>query len=219
MKIAVITCRAYSDAWQPFTQLFYKFWPDCPYELGIYHDRPGETWCSVIARTALDSSEELLILQEDFFLTAPTQQSLVEHGLKLLNETGAGCVRLYPCPGGIKEFGDPYFAIVPRGTRFRISCQAGIWNKDFLYRVACGSMSTTGEAGDFENLGSLFADELQPEVLAFKREITPWPVQYLASAITRGQWNPDAIRLCEEHGIPLDRSQRSVAREAISRRR
>lgn len=219
MRIAVITCAKYKDAHAPFLALFAKFWPDCPYDLQMWSDEPGEPWCSVVMRCASAWSDQpILMLMEDFYLTAPVEISLVQHGLFQLCNEKAGCVRLYPCPGGIEEYGDPLYAIVPRGTTARVSCQAGIWNPEFLHDVARGAMSTTGEAGDFENLGTPYAEGLDAPVLAFKRELQPWPMQYLASAISRGEWDPNAIRLCAEHGIPMDRSQRSVAREAISRR-
>lgn len=213
MRIAVITCTAYKDAWQPFRALFAKFWPDCPYDLQFWPDRHGETWCSVVMRCAEAWSDQpILMLMEDFYLTDPVEMSLVRHGLFQLANEKAGCVRLYPCPGGTEDYGDPFYAIVPRGSVGRISCQAAIWNPAFLYDVARGAMRTTGTAGDFENLGTPAADELDAPVLAFKRELTPWPMQYLASAISRGLWEPDAIRLCEKHGIPLDRSMREIAR-------
>lgn len=211
MRIAVITCEAYRDAWKPFIALFAKFWPDCPYDLHFESDPLRESWCHVVLRVARQSDEPVLILQEDFFFSAPVEQSLIEHGLCLLTTENAGCVRLYPCPGGTEDIGDPYYAAIPRGATHRISCMAAIWNPAYLYEITRHAMWTTAEAGDFENLGTPYSHQRPEPVLAFKRELKPWPMDYLASAISRGLWNPDAIRLCDQYGIELDRSMRPVA--------
>lgn len=213
MRIAVITCDAYRDAWLPFIQLFNRFWPDCPYPAHFEGDRySGETWCSVVRRVAESSPDEpILILQEDFFFTAPVEAPLIGYAHFLLDLKEAGCVRLYPCPGGTEDIGDPHFAEVGYKTPNRISCQAALWNPEYLYDIATHSMYTTATAGDFENLGTIYSNERPEPILAFKREQKPWPMEYLSSAISRGQWNPDAIRLCERYGIPLDRSRRPVA--------
>lgn len=212
MRIAVITCEKYSDCWDPFLALFRKFWPDCPYPVAFHKEQnAGDTWCSVVRRCAQEAGDDpILLMQEDFWLNKPVGQAVVAHALELLKSRAAGVVRLYPSPGGTEDIGDSYFAAVPRGTRYRISCHASVWRPGYLDEIARGAMWTTGEAGDFENLGSPYADALPQEVLAFKYELQPWPVDYIASAVGRGKWNPDAIRLCEEHGIPLDRSMRPV---------
>jgi len=43
----------------------------------------------------------------------------------------------------------------------------------------------------------------------------PFRFPYLVSAISRGQWNPDAIKLCEANNIPIDASRRPI--EGVSK--
>jgi len=212
VRVAVITCAAYRDAWDPFLALVKHFWPDCPYPITFHSDRAGEPWCGVLLRSALESDEPLMVFQEDFFLTAPVQSDLVARGWELLESRGAGCVRLYPCPGAVEDFGDPHFGRIPRGTAARISCQVAIWQPDYLAEIARYCLNTTtGEAGDFENRGTPFSDTLPVPVLSFKREAQPWPLEYLVSGIDRGYWNPDAKRLCDQLGIAVDWSLRPIA--------
>jgi hypothetical protein len=211
MRVAVITCDAFRDAWEPFRALFTKFWPECPYPVTWYSDNGTASWCSVVLGCANESNAPILLLQEDFFMSQPVRQSVVEHGLRLMMLRNAGALRLYPSVGGIDDIGDPYFAAVPRGTRYRLSCQASIWNPEYLAEIARRSMETTSEAGDFENLGGPQGDLLPNEVLAFKRDLKPWPFEYIATAIVRGRWNPDALKLCAEHGIAIDTSRRAIA--------
>lgn len=211
MRIAIITCLQYSDAWQPFRDLFNKFWPDCPYPLEwIYSSGQAErTWCQDVADIGV-GSEPILLFQEDFFLIAPVRDDLIRYGLDQMQRRRAGAVRLYPCPGANQDYGDPHFGLVKKGTRYRISCQASIWRPDFLRYIA-RRCNDHGEAADFETGGSRVAESLNDEVLAFKRDSGPWPIEYLCSAIAKGHWNPDALRLCERHKIPLDLSRRPVA--------
>src|SRR5678816_278898 len=137
MKIAVITCNAYKDAWAPFRELFAKFWPDCPYPMQFYAESfAGETWCQIVSRMAENANDTVLLMLEDFFLRAPVHQDLIEHGLQEMKIYDAGCVRLYPCPGGIENYGDPYFGVSPRGVRYRISCQASLFKPSYLHAIA-----------------------------------------------------------------------------------
>jgi hypothetical protein len=41
------------------------------------------------------------------------------------------------------------------------------------------------------------------QILSYNRRDNT-PIPYLMSAISRGLWMPDAIALCQEHGIPIE---------------
>lgn len=216
MRVAVISCWKYRDAWQPFFALFRKFWPDCPYSLVLVSDYIGTSridcatythpgsWCEVLAAFCGSSDERFLLFQEDMFLNSPVSNHLINRGFSQMNERNSGMVRLYPCPGGDEDCGDEHFGIVPRGTPYRISCQASIWRPNYLYDIA----SRFNTPSEFEINGSRFADTLPDPVLAFRRDVQPWPLSYLCSAISRGLWNPAAKRLCDEHGIENDWTMR-----------
>lgn len=235
MRIAVISCWNYRDAWPAFFGLLTKFWPDCPYPVDLLTDRlevfddsvkpmratcsfgkcpsPRDilihdgSWCEMLASYAADLGEEsCLLFQEDFLLTAPVKRELVEDGLDWLGN-GIGMVRLYPCPGAEQDGEDTNYAIVPRGTPYRISCQASIWNPQFLYAIA----SRLKTPAEFEIEGSKLAESLPDTVLAFKRDLQPWPLEYLCSAISRGKWNPDAKKLCDKANISVDWTMREFA--------
>jgi len=221
----MVSCWKYRDAWKPFIELFNRFWPDCPYGLTVATDElsgddfpeidnnqpricrtvgPGSSWCEIVATVAKESDEPILLMQEDFFLNAPVQQGVVEKALQMVESQKASMVRLYPCPGAAQDSGDPHFGIIPPGTRYRISCQASIWEPIYLRRIA----QPFGSPAEFEIDGTAWADHLPDEVFAFKRDVQPWPLNYLCSAIGRGLWSQDAKRLCDEHNIEVDWSLR-----------
>jgi hypothetical protein len=224
MKLAMISCQAYSDAWQPFIKLMDHFWPDHPdvtlltdyidAKVGeVCHDCRGyrlifagasRPWCGILEGFLKDCKEPILLMQEDFFINAEVRPDLIERGLEQMGKIGAGCVRLYPCPGGDEEYGDRHFAIVPRGTRYRVSCQTALWNPVYLRKIA----SQFRTPAEFEIEGTKLSDSLPEPVLAFKRNVQPWPLSYLCSAISRGEWNPAAKDLCESLNIYVDWTRR-----------
>lgn len=218
MRIAVISCSKYADCWPAFFGLFRKFWPDCPYPVTLVTDGfagpfKGEyfcsegNWCQILNRFAASGDDEVLLLQEDFLLNAPVRQDLVAYGLGQLKARAAGLVRLYPCPGANEDYGDPHFGKVKPWTEYRVSCQASIWNARYLQTIT-GQCTTPW---DFEIRGSRISSALAREVLAFKRDSGPWPLEYICSAISRAKWNPDAKILCDREGITVDWSLRDFA--------
>lgn len=216
MRLAVISCAAYADAWWPLFQLLDKFWPahpwpdlvtdECPI-LGNYRAvayGKNQSWCSVLAQYAASINEPVLLFQEDFFPSMPFRDDLIDHGLLQMKKRHAAAVRLYPCPGGDEDYGDLFYARVRAGAPYRISCQAAIWRPDYLEMIA----RKFDTASRFEVEGSRLSNELPDEILAFKRDKTPWPLEYLCSGITRGKWTQGAKNLCNQHGIDVDWTRR-----------
>lgn len=165
-------------------------------------------WSQAVAQFANTVEHEaVLLMQEDFFLTAPVKEDLIVEAMIQLHEQKAGCVRLYPCPGSDEEYGNLRFGSISRGAPYRISCQAAIWRPSYLSSIA----SQFSTAAEFELRGTPASCEMPEDVLSIKRESSPWPMEYLCSAISRGLWNPDAKRLCDQHGIVGDWSMRAFA--------
>ncbi len=218
MKLAVISCHKYSDCWQPFIRLMDRFWPDHP-SVTLITDRTGlaplkgyggllfngsDIWCELLAEHARECKDEpTAIFLDDFWLNAPVQAELIDRGLEQMEKTGAGCVRLYPCPGPDEDYGDSHFGIVPRGAPYRISTQVALWKPSYLRQIA----SQFKTPWEFELQGSVYSDSLPEPVLAFKRELNPWPVSYYG-AIRHGQWAPAVKPFMESIGIEVDWTRR-----------
>lgn len=218
MRVAVQSCWAYRDAWLPFFKLFQKFWQE-PCDLWLITDRYEQaaideigvpfsifeagnqaTWSECLSGFAKTSKEPFVLFLEDFFPTAPVNIPMVQHALKLMSEHRAGCVRLYPCPGANEDFGDPFFGRVSHGADYRISTMTALWDPVFIGTVA----SYTDTAWDFELHGTKLSREMKPPVLAWKRGVTPWPVEYICTGITRRRWTSGAKALFEREGIKVD---------------
>lgn len=228
MRIVVPSCWAYRDCWIPFFRLLDHFWPNHPpvflltdyyYDNSIHPKVPAticvtpgdgpESWGPRLASFARTyGPDEILMLQEDFLLSAPVNQERIDHALEQFHSRSAGSVRLYPCPGSDEDYGDPFIGIVRRNARYRISCQATIFRPRFLEILA----RTFHTPRAFELQGTEYASlYLTDEVLATKRESRPWPLEYLCTAVIGSRWNPDAKRLCDSMGIENDWSLRAFA--------
>lgn len=226
MNLAVITCAKYSDAWPAFFGLLEKFWPDHPPvdlltdELPreapngvsmVFHAGKGKPWCDVLRRYADVAGGSFLLMQEDFILSAPVRKGKLAMAERGVMEIGAGCFRVFPCPGPP----DVSWPFVPRGEAYRVSCQAAVWSANYL-RKLLQAIPNARTAADFELMGTPASNELPQAVMSVHRHHTPWPIEYICTAIVRGKWLPDAKRLCDEHGIEVDWSRREMWPEKVS---
>jgi hypothetical protein len=179
---------------------------DLAHEIHEVRSTPTPSWCEVVTSLAEEETSPVCLLQEDFFLNAPVNTDLVEQALTILRFENVGAVRLYPCPGATDPK-EETFGPVSRYSRYRNSLQATIWKPGYLKAIA----ERFNTPAEFEIQGSEWASENRPEdVWAFNREVQPWPISYICSAISRGQWEPGALELCRQHGIDVDLSLRSV---------
>lgn len=221
MKLVMITCEKYSDAWNAFFFFLKTFWPDHPLVYVITDEVPAdsdisihtalytygkaETWCGMLSQFAQTfGGEPMLLMQEDHWLTDNVRTDLIEHGLNLMKSASAGMVRLYPCPGANKDIGDPYFGEVTVGTNYRISCQVSIWRPDYLFKIA--SQYAMPQA--FELMGSPYSATLPDVVLAWKRDVEPWPMPMLVTGIVNGAWTQGAKEHAAKYGVVVDWSRR-----------
>lgn len=223
MRLAIITCEKYHDALPPFFKLLERFWPttSTPWLVSdgpnFYAPWLGGTspnfipiegsgsWCNVLRAFVSKIDDDPIIMQDDFFLTSHVNQESIIYAYSQMKATNSGCVRLFPCPGADTEYGDPYVGTVRLGTRYRISCQAAIYSRAYLLKILS---KIDGTAADFEIQGTKVAEDFEEPVLAWKREVEPWPLSYLCSAISRGKWSRDAKKLCDDHGILVDWEKR-----------
>lgn len=201
----------------PFLALFHKFFGGELYFLTDEMDSRDMpdwthtylaqgTWCQMLEQFANSCPEPLLLLQDDFFIHA-VRHHLIERAADLVSQ-GAACVRVYPCPGAEPSSNGHQFGRVAKGADYRISCQAAVWNPQYLAKIA---HHAKGSAADFELIGTPYSGTLPEPVLAFKRECQPWPIEYLCTAIVRGLWLHDAKKLCDQFGIETDWSMRPFA--------
>jgi hypothetical protein len=227
VAVLVSSCDRFQDLWRPFFKLFRRFWPDCAYpvflitnQLDYAHDAvttlkcgPDRGWASNM-RAALRSLpfDYLLYMQEDYLIHRSVDDARIRSLIGIMRETGAGCLRLYPCPGpdtplaGFQDVG-----LISKGSDYRVSLQAAVWDKRTL-----GKLLVDGETGwEMELRGTKRSDRLDVRFLSVPRdpvteENSDPALPYLCTAVVRGKWRPDAVEFCRSYGIEIDLARRPV---------
>ena len=217
--VLVASCDKYADLLRPFSALWRRFWPDCPFEVvlvtetepadakALCFDRvvacgAGGNWCSRLVQ-ALDaiSTPYVLMLCDDYYLESSVDTAMIKMRLGQAQEFSAANLRLIPNPKPSLPFcGD--LMEYRKQTAYCIATQAGIWNREFLRGLAEGKSSIW----EFERHGSFsVADEVRPLL------VTPTKEFPFIDAVHKGHWEKFGLTVCRANGIEPDLSVRGVA--------
>ncbi|MFA6006376.1 MAG: hypothetical protein WC764_01465 [Candidatus Paceibacterota bacterium] len=231
--IIIASSDGYSDAWEAFFTLFFKYWPDCPYPLYLisskkvypdsrvhtitseqYGDVPAE-WGKRIGAAVRSVPGDLFIyMQEDYFLMAPVDTTRIELLVKNFRLLNAVYIKLHPSPAP-KKIIDQEMRLgeLIRGSDYSISLQTCIWDKKTFLDLLTADITPW----KFEFEGSKKTAQYSKKLLSVMQHDSPLP--YFATAIKRGRWYYDAVKLCEREGIRLDLTIRPVEPYAAYLRR
>lgn len=214
--VLVASCDKYADLLEPFSRLWTKFWPDCPFETVLVTETEpaerlcfdrvlacgkGGNWCSRLVR-ALDeiATERVILLCDDYYLESTVDTALILKRLDQAKRFDAVDLRLIPNPvtkipyrEDLREY--------RKNTAYCIATQAGIWNRAFLRRLAEGKASIW----EFERYGSF---DLEGET----RPILGTPTQEFpfVDAVHKGCWEPFGVKVLKDNGIDYDFSKRGL---------
>jgi len=214
--VIVSSCDKYADLLGPFSALWRKFWPDCPFETvlvtetqpseALCFDRviacgKGGTWCSRLV-TALGqvSTDYVLMLCDDYYLEKLVDTALILKRLDQARRFDAVNLRMVPNPKtdlesaeGLREY--------RKNTAYCISTLAGFWNREFLRKLATGKDSIW----EFERLGSFeVGDETRPILGTPTREFP------FVDAVHKGCWEPFGVKVLRDNGIAVDFAKRGL---------
>ena len=214
--VLVASCDKYADLLGPFSTLWRKFWPDCPFETvlvtetvpseNLAFDRiiacgKGRNWCARLVDSLKQiETRYVLLLCDDYYLAAAVDTTLVLKRLEQANRFDAVNLRLIPNPvtkipyrEGLREY--------RKNTAYCIATQAGFWNREFLLGLARDKASIW----EFERQGSFdLAGEARP-ILG-----TPTKEFPFVDAVHKGYWEPFGVQVLKENGIDYDFSRRGL---------
>ena len=222
VSVLVVSCDAYADAWRPFFQNFYEYWPDCPYPIYLQtnHLRPVFPAVNVVAvgkdcdwssnlKVAVSQikTEKILILLEDFWLWQPVKTEVIDQLASCLEGMKAGYLRLVPKPPpdalipGRSDVGQIY-----KGSNYRVSFQAGLWSKKVLLKILLSGES----AWEAEMAGSKRSHQLNCHFLSVaEMPESQWPIRYL-NAIIKRKWTPEAVFIAKQRQLSIDFQKRDI---------
>jgi hypothetical protein len=219
--VLVISCDNYSDMWNPFFQLFWKRWPDCPYPvfLGTNHksvhlDRvvsnpigTDRTWTENLhlMLDTIDSSRVLVFL-EDFLMIREVDTDSIDRVVKLAEQNDVGCLRLNPVPPPTRRLpGFPGIGEIQRGDDWRVSTQVAVWDVELLRSLAWPGLS----AWEFETIGSLASDAMPDKFWSVYKPLIDY-----RNGVVLGRWMPEGLEICREAGVEVDLQSRRTVTEA-----
>lgn len=209
-SILISTFDNYAAAWKPLGASLERYWPEALgnlYVITNYLEAPmGKTikvgadkgWASNLA-TALKQipSEEVLYLQEDYWLTRRVDSELIERYASYIQEGRADYIRLFPAP---KPDGpsalDSKLGVLADDADFRTSLMAAIWKKSVLQ----GLIHTEESPWDFERRSErskVFGNRF----LSVGKHDDG--IEYVYTAILTGAWSKDARRWAKKERISV----------------
>lgn len=211
-----MSCDAYRDLWPPFFSVFWRYWADCPFAVYLGTNRTkyddsrvitlaaGDHEWSKRARLCLEQipDDYVLLLLEDYFLTAPVSNAAISEHLNVLHTLGGIVLRLYPLPGPDLEIRE-HTAIgrIHRRAPYRVSTQAAIWNRAELLKMLRDDESIW----EFERKGTRRSEEKTDGFYATYKSALDY-----RQVVERGQWFRSAAKYYERQEIGCDFKARSV---------
>lgn len=235
LAIIVSSCDSYSDAWEPFFTLLFRYWPDCPYpiyllsESKIYQDKrvipiivSNPSWASRLkAALRLIPHPYVLYLQEDYFIERSIDTERIQKLFDIVKAEHPASLRIYPNPEPQLPYKN-YSGVgeVIKGTPYRLSLQATIWDKSVFQDLLVDG----DDPWNTEHEGSKRSNRIEPAFLSVNRN-SVWsgavsPVfEYVCTGISKRVWTWDAVYLFEKEGIEADFTKRDTERFSVYIRR
>ncbi len=217
--VLVCSCAKYADVLGPFAALWAKFWPDCPFETVLATDAGcgiagfdrtivcGErtSWPARLTM-ALDkiSTPYVIMLCDDYFLESKVDTQLILFRLEQAKRLDAANLRLIPNPKpGISNSKPANEGLLEyaKNNAYCIATQTGIWNREFLKKLATGKSSIW----EFERRGSFEVGDEQRPLLVVPQKEFPF-----VDAVHKGYWEKFGLAVCRDNGIAVDLSKRTL---------
>ena len=222
VSAVVVSHDRFADVWPGFFALLFRFWPDRPYPLYLISNhltfpderiiplRVGDdlSWSQTLAR-GLEriTSRHLLIILEDFYLTAPVDTAHIRRLHNAMVDAGAVYLRLMASPKPDRPHPKlPIVGFIDKGAPYRTSLQIAFWDRLTLLNL----LRTHETPWDFEIKGSRRSDDLLGAFLSICDGVPSIP--YIQT-VRRGKWLPHAIRHFASLGITFDTASRPVESE------
>lgn len=231
--ILVCSCDKYADVWNPMFEMFFKFWKDCPFNVYLmtnqmkFEDDRVISICtgddiswSIGFRKALETikEEKVFIIMEDYILREKVNTEVFYKLYEYMNREKAVCVRTFPS----LYCNEPYYGRfenikigrVKKGDPYRISLQAGLWNREYVMSI----IDDKDSAWEFEHKGSKRSKSDNDKILCTldKENII---FNYYCTGVIQGYWIQEAVDLCRENNVYIDTKKRKIEPEEVRKKR
>ena len=237
-SILINSCDQFNDCWEPFFELFTRYWPGCSQPIFLNTETKGWsfptlrvqctqvqtrslsprrlTWSECLAGALSQIDTDLLLyMQEDYFVDRPIDVASILDLAELMRvDPDIRHIGLtdFGSHGPFERTDDPRLWKISLNARYRISLQAGLWRTDSLKSY----LRPWENAWMLEIFGARRSARQRDPFLTVNREIynarTNPIIHYLHTGIIKGRWHPDVPRLFGAHGIRTDFQKRGFYR-------
>lgn len=152
MTIVFIGFDGYCDLWDDCMALFWKFWPDCPYEVifvnntlkkqfrqtRVIHAGEDAEWSKKVQCALAEvKTEYVCLLLEDFFVGKTIDTDTIKETVEFIKKEKIKYYKLVNMSRAVRNRdatykGIKYLHIIPESDEYGVSLQAAIWEKDYL---------------------------------------------------------------------------------------
>lgn len=223
MAILVVSCDDYSDLWNDFFKLMYKFWDTHDYPVYLVNNVMNAKFDNVLTintceedqwstrtRKALESINEkyICLLLEDFFIGDTVDNKAITDIVEQMYTEGLLYYKLNSFSRIRTQLynSSTYQRTIPNDLDYGISLQAAIWEKNFLLQLI-GQEDYNAwrfEINLLEN-STCLTDEIISKCIYDDRNILN-----IVHGVVQGKFLPTAIRHFLKLGIHINTNSRPI---------
>lgn len=213
-SVLVVSCDKYSDLWLPFFELFWRFWPDCPFNVYLLSNNMAAhipkvkpllvgddlSWSDNLIKALNQLNEEyVLIFLDDLLLLDHVKTDDVVKIVGWVVEKMPNYLRMNPYPRADKSYNE-LVGIVLRGTVYRTATVMAVWKRDILLNL----LRPGENAWEFEICGTVRSD-------CYDKFYATWTDYFpIVNSVIKGKWRRRAIRKLRSLRIEIDLEKREV---------
>jgi hypothetical protein len=166
IALLVLSCDKYSDLWESYSELFNRFWRDCPYDKYLASNTiefnsqgfksilmgPDETWSSgvKIALSKLkDNYDYVFTTLEDSPFLEKVDNNYIVNAFESFTADDGNFLRTYMAVKPKIKPINQYYGEVENNTPYRQTCGYAVWKIKTLYEI----LDEKETAWDFERIG------------------------------------------------------------------
>lgn len=215
LVILVVSCDKYSDLWKPFFSLFWRFWPDCPFDVYLLSNNINPaipqvksllvgddiSWSDSLQKgVSLLKEDYILLLLDDLFLRESVNTKEVLEVFRWVVESDINYVRMNPMRNKPDKPLNESIGILSKGVIYRTSTVVSVWKKNVLLDLLKDGES----AWDFELYGSIRSDKYDRFYASWK-DCLP-----ITNAVIKGKWHKGTVRRLKSLDIEIDLTSRKI---------